>query len=51
MGIFIAIPIVAVGSADVLALPDSLHFDGWLGLIFLAAVGIILYRIAVKQSG
>jgi putative OPT family oligopeptide transporter len=42
---------VAVGSADVLALPDSLHFDGWLGLIFLAAVGIILYRIAVKQSG
>jgi uncharacterized oligopeptide transporter (OPT) family protein len=51
MGIIIAIPIVAVGSADVLALSDSLHFGGWLGLIFLAAVGIILYRTAVKQPG
>jgi putative OPT family oligopeptide transporter len=50
MGIIIAIPIVVVGSADVLALPASLHFGGWLGLLFLAAVGILLYRTACKQS-
>ncbi len=30
MGIFIAVPIVAVGSADVLALPEAAHFGGWL---------------------
>jgi uncharacterized membrane protein HdeD (DUF308 family) len=51
MGIFIAIPIVAAGSADVLALPDSLHFGGWLGLIFLAVIGVILYRTAINQPG
>jgi len=50
MGIIIAIPIVAVGSADVLALPSSLHFGGWLGLLFLAGIGIILYRTAIKQA-
>jgi putative OPT family oligopeptide transporter len=49
MGIFIAIPIVVVGSADVLALPDSLHFGGWLGLAMLTAVGVLLYRISVNQ--
>jgi len=51
MGIFIAIPIVVVGSADVLALPDSLHFGGWLGLAMLAAVGVLLYKISVNQPG
>ena len=49
MGIFIAIPIVVVGSADVLALPESLHFGGWLGLIMLAAVSVLLYKVAVDQ--
>jgi len=49
MGIFIAIPIVVVGSADVLALPDSLHFGGWLGLALLTAVGVLLYKISVNQ--
>jgi putative OPT family oligopeptide transporter len=48
MGIFIAIPIVAIGSAEVLALPDSLHYGGWLGLIMLAAVALLLYRLAVR---
>ncbi|MDH3759263.1 MAG: hypothetical protein OES93_15530, partial [Gammaproteobacteria bacterium] len=51
MGIIIAIPIVAVGSAEVLALPTALHFGGWLGLFFLAGVGMTLYRTAVNQSG
>jgi hypothetical protein len=49
MGIIIAIPIVAAGSADVLALPAALHFGGWLGLIMLTVIGIILYRTAVNR--
>jgi putative OPT family oligopeptide transporter len=49
MGIFIAIPIVVVGSADVLALPENLHFGGWLGLLVLAVVAVLLYRLAVKR--
>jgi len=48
MGIFIAVPIVAVGSANVLALPEAWHFGGWLGLIMLAAVAVLLYRLAVR---
>ncbi|MCZ6763094.1 MAG: oligopeptide transporter, OPT family [Gammaproteobacteria bacterium] len=50
MGIFIAIPIVAVGSADVLALPEAVHFGGWLGLIMLASVAMLLYRLAVRED-
>ena len=50
MGIFIAIPIVVVGSADVLALPEAWHFDGWLGLVMLAAVAMLLYRLAVREQ-
>jgi putative OPT family oligopeptide transporter len=49
MGIIIAIPIVATGSAHVLSLPGALHFGGWLGLTFLAIIGIVLYRTAVNQ--
>ena len=49
MGIIIAIPIVAAGSAGVLSLPSALHFGGWLGLIFLAVIGILLYRTAINQ--
>ena len=50
MGILIAIPIVAVGSSDVLALPDTLRFGGWLGLLMLTAVAVLLYRIAIKRN-
>jgi putative OPT family oligopeptide transporter len=50
MGIFIAIPIVVVGSADVLTLPAALHFGGWLGLLMLTAVAMLLYRLAVRSS-
>jgi putative OPT family oligopeptide transporter len=49
MGIFIAIPIVVVGSADVLRLPGGLHFGGWLGLAMLAGVAVVLYRLAVRS--
>jgi len=50
MGIFIAIPIVVVGSAEVLALPEGLHFSGWLGLTMLAVVAVLLYRVSINQS-
>jgi putative OPT family oligopeptide transporter len=50
MGIFIAIPIVISGSASVLALPESLHFGGWLGLVMLAGVAVLLYRLAIRQE-
>jgi len=51
MGIFIAIPIVIVGSSEVLALPGGLHFGGWLGLLMLAVVAMLLYRTSMKQNG
>ncbi|MCH7894445.1 MAG: oligopeptide transporter, OPT family [Proteobacteria bacterium] len=50
MGIFIAVPIVVVGSADVLALPEAAHFGGWLGLVMLASVAMLLYRLAVREQ-
>jgi len=50
MGIFIAIPIVASGKADVLALPGALHFGEWLGLILIAGVAWLLYRVASKPA-
>jgi putative OPT family oligopeptide transporter len=50
MGIFIAIPIVMSGKADVLALPAALHFGEWLGLALVAGVAWLLYRTALKPS-
>ena len=50
MGIFMAVPIVVVGSAEVLALPEQWHFGGWLGLAMLAAVAVLLYRLAVGKE-
>ncbi len=49
MGIIIAIPIVVMGSAEALALPEALHFGGWLGLLMLAGVAWLLYRLAVRD--
>lgn len=49
MGIFIAIPIVVTGRADVLALPGSMHFGGWLGLALLGLIAWLLYRTARKS--
>jgi len=50
MGIFIAIPIVLTGRADVLALPESMHFGGWLGLLLLAVIAWLLFRSAIKRE-
>lgn len=50
MGIIIAIPIVASGRADALALPGNLQFGELVGLIVLAVVAYVLYRSAVSSS-
>jgi putative OPT family oligopeptide transporter len=50
MGIFMAIPIVATGAPDVLALPESIRLGGWLGLLMLVMVAVLLYRLAVRQE-
>lgn len=50
MGIAIAVPIVTSGRADILALPTSLHFGEWLGLLVLAALGWFMYRTAIQPD-
>jgi len=50
MGIAIAVPIVTSGSADVLALPASMHFGEWLGLIVLTVLGWMMYRTATQAD-
>ena len=50
MGIFMAIPIVVSGSADVLRLGEAWHFGGWLGLVMLTGVAVLLYRLAVRSD-
>lgn len=64
MGIFIAIPIVMSGKADVLAVPPQLQFGRWLGLpeswqsgqwlglVLIGLVAWLLHRVASKpQAG
>jgi putative OPT family oligopeptide transporter len=51
MGIFMAIPIVGSGKADVLALPEALQpgaWGEWLGLAILAVIAWCLYRAAIS---
>ena len=50
MGIVIAIPIVATGRADVLALPPALQFGGWLGLTIVGALAWLLYRTGSRRT-
>jgi putative OPT family oligopeptide transporter len=50
MGIFIAIPIVTTGRADVLALPDSMQLGGWLGLLVVGALATMLYRVGTRRA-
>jgi putative OPT family oligopeptide transporter len=51
MGIFIAVPIVMSGRADVLALPAGLQFGGWLGLAVVGWLALMLYRTGTRRSG
>jgi len=50
MGIFIAIPIVTSGQADVLALPAGLQFGGWLGLLIVGWLAVMLYRVGTRRT-
>ena len=50
MGIFIAIPIVVSGNAEVLSLGIDLPFVKLIGLAVLAFVAWVLYRIAMKPQ-
>lgn len=50
MGIFIAIPIVVSGRADVIALPEAFQQGKWVGLAVLAVVGWLLYRTGAKAN-
>jgi len=50
MGIFIAIPIVLSGRADVLALGSGLQFGEGLGLAVVAGLAFWLYRVGVSRS-
>jgi putative OPT family oligopeptide transporter len=50
MGIFIAIPIVTSGRADVLALPEGLRFGGWLGLLIVGWLALMLYRVGTRRT-
>jgi putative OPT family oligopeptide transporter len=50
MGIFIAIPIVTSGRADVIALPETLQFGGWLGLAVVGALALQLYRVGTRRT-
>ena len=50
MGILIAIPIVATGRPDVIALPENLQFGELLGLVILAIVAWLMYRTGAKSK-
>jgi putative OPT family oligopeptide transporter len=50
MGIFIAIPIVMSGRADVLALGSGLQFGEGLGLAVVAGLAFWLYRVGVSRA-
>ena len=52
-GVILAIPIVASGRADVLALPAALQLQGLggnlVGLALMAALSVFLYRVAISS--
>jgi uncharacterized oligopeptide transporter (OPT) family protein len=50
MGILIAIPIVASGRADVLALPEQFQFGQVVGLAVLVVVGWLLFRSGARRA-
>jgi len=54
MGILMAIPIVAAGKGDVLALPDGLQLHGaageWIGLALLGAVAYWMYSVGKSKA-
>lgn len=50
MGILIAIPIVATGRPDVIALPENLQFGEIFGLVVLAVVAWLMFRTGANSK-
>ncbi|MGH8204273.1 MAG: hypothetical protein ACREST_06665, partial [Steroidobacteraceae bacterium] len=50
VGVLIAIPIVASGDADVLAVAENLRPGQWAGLAGLAAVTWWLYSVSTQKA-
>ncbi len=50
MGIFIAVPIVMSGRADVLAMPESVQFGEWFGLVVVGGLAAWLYKTALGRA-
>jgi len=50
VGVLIAVPIVASGDVDVLALPAALRLSQWFGLLGVALVGGWLYHTTTRAS-
>jgi putative OPT family oligopeptide transporter len=50
MGIFIAVPIVMSGRADVLAMPESVQFGEWFGLLVVGGLAAWLYKTALGRA-
>jgi putative OPT family oligopeptide transporter len=50
VGVLIAVGIVASGRDDLLALPESLQFGGWLGFLLLLGLMWVLYRTGTSVS-
>jgi putative OPT family oligopeptide transporter len=50
MGIAIAFPIVWSGRLDILNLPESMQFGGWLGLVLLAFIAWLLFRVSIRPT-
>lgn len=50
IGVLIAIPIVATGDAEVLAVAEALRQNEWVGLAALAAMGWWLYSVAIQKK-
>jgi len=50
IGVLIAIPIVATGDADVLAVEEAMRPGKWAGIAALAFMGWWLHRVATRQT-
>ncbi len=50
MGIFMAVPIVVYGRADIMSLPPAMQFTQWLGVLILVALAFWLYKTATTPD-
>ena len=50
VGVMIAVPIVATGDPEVMAIDPSLAPGKWAAALVLAAIGAWLYRTATRSS-